>query len=41
MNPYRALCGKDVVAALKRHGFEVIRTRAAISFCVIPMGVPR
>ncbi len=29
MNPFRALSGKQVVAALKTHGFEVIRVRGS------------
>ena len=38
MNPYRALSGKDVVAALKRQGFEVIRTRGSHQFLRHPDG---
>ena len=38
MNPYRALSGKEIVAALKCHGFEVIRTRGSHQYLRHPDG---
>jgi predicted RNA binding protein YcfA (HicA-like mRNA interferase family) len=38
MNPYRALGGKEIVAALQRHGFEVVRTRGSHQFMRQPDG---
>lgn len=38
MNPFRALTGKQVVAALKNHGFEVIRVRGSHQYLRHPDG---
>jgi predicted RNA binding protein YcfA (HicA-like mRNA interferase family) len=38
MNPFRALSGKQVVAALKTHGFEVIRVRGSHHYVRHPDG---
>jgi predicted RNA binding protein YcfA (HicA-like mRNA interferase family) len=38
MNPYRALSGKQVVAALKAHAFEVIRVRGSHYYLRHPDG---
>jgi predicted RNA binding protein YcfA (HicA-like mRNA interferase family) len=38
MNPFRALSGKQVVAALKTHGFEVIRVRGSHHYLRHPDG---
>lgn len=38
MNPFRALTGKQVIAALKNHGFEVIRARGSHQYLRHPDG---
>ena len=38
MNPFRALSGKQVVAALETHGFEVIRVRGSHHYVRHPDG---
>ena len=38
MNPFRALSGRQVVAALKTHGFEVIRVRGSHHYLRHPDG---
>jgi predicted RNA binding protein YcfA (HicA-like mRNA interferase family) len=38
MNPFRALSGKQVVAALENHGFEVIRVRGSHQYLRHPDG---
>jgi predicted RNA binding protein YcfA (HicA-like mRNA interferase family) len=38
MNPFRALTGKQVVAALRGHGFQVIRIRGSHHYLRHPDG---
>ena len=38
MNPFRALTGKQVVAALEKHGFAVIRVRGSHHYVRHPDG---